>query len=290
MKTLIGIDFSRAGVAAGDWTSRWFVPEAPLALLYSVQVPTGPSFTSVHDEGHDEILGRAREAARRALVPLAQEWGPDRTRVVVGGGAPDVALLDEAGRWGARVVAIGPHGHSPFDVGILGSTAARLLRNSRLPVLVVRGERPKKPERMLVAVDDGDLTTEVLEWARAVHDLHGTDVIGLYVYETLLEGLPVFSGPSGDVDLAVGLEDAAARWLAERMQDAGIPEDQTDLSVRRGHAGEEICAEAKARNADLIVMGTHGRPLAGPTIGSVARYVVGHAPCPVLVIPETDEA
>jgi nucleotide-binding universal stress UspA family protein len=98
----------------------------------------------------------------------------------------------------------------------------------------------------------------------------------------------VFSEPSGEVDLAVGLQDAAEKWLAERVQEAGIPEERIGFSVRRGHAGEEICAEAKARDADLIVMGTHGKPLAGPTIGSVARYVVGHAPCPVLVIPEAD--
>jgi len=40
---------------------------------------------------------------------------------------------------------------------------------------------------------------------------------------------------------------------------------------------------AKEWNVDLIVMGSHGRRLLGQVLlGSVARSVIGHAPCPVL--------
>ena len=284
MKTLIGIDFSQPGVGAGDWVSRWLLPDAPLVLAYSIQVPASPSFTSVHDEGHDVIVDRAREEAQRALAPIVQEFGPERTEVAVGEGPPADALLRMADRVEAELVVVGPHGHGP---GLLGSTAAQLIRSSPIPVLVVREPASRAPRRILVAVDDQDMTTAVLAWAKRIHDLHPGDVTGLYVYETLLAGLPVFSGPSGEVDLAVGLEDAAGRWLKEVLTDAGIPEGHMAAQVGQGHAGAEICAAAEDQEADLIIMGTHGRPLAGPTIGSVARYVVGHAGCPVLVIPKS---
>jgi nucleotide-binding universal stress UspA family protein len=42
---------------------------------------------------------------------------------------------------------------------------------------------------------------------------------------------------------------------------------------------------AKTLNADLIVMGTHGRgPVSHLFIGSVAERVVRTAPCPVLTV------
>jgi nucleotide-binding universal stress UspA family protein len=49
---------------------------------------------------------------------------------------------------------------------------------------------------------------------------------------------------------------------------------------------EFIIQEAKEKNIDLIVMGTHGRTgLDKLLIGSVAERVVGHAPCAVMVTP-----
>jgi len=53
-----------------------------------------------------------------------------------------------------------------------------------------------------------------------------------------------------------------------------------------GQPHEFIIQEAKEKNIDLIVMGTHGRTgLQKLLIGSVAERVVGHAPCAVMVTP-----
>ncbi|MGV7222730.1 MAG: universal stress protein [Nitrospinales bacterium] len=53
-----------------------------------------------------------------------------------------------------------------------------------------------------------------------------------------------------------------------------------------GQPHEFIIQEAKEKNIDLILMGTHGRTgLDKLLIGSVAERVVGHAPCAVMVTP-----
>jgi nucleotide-binding universal stress UspA family protein len=58
----------------------------------------------------------------------------------------------------------------------------------------------------------------------------------------------------------------------------------TSLLVE-GPAADRIARAARARRADLVVMGTHGRSgLARLVIGSVAARVVGSAPCPVLTV------
>jgi len=56
-------------------------------------------------------------------------------------------------------------------------------------------------------------------------------------------------------------------------------------SVATGTPFVEIVRYARDQNADLIVMGTHGRSgLSHALLGSVAEKVVRKAPCPVLTV------
>ena len=54
--------------------------------------------------------------------------------------------------------------------------------------------------------------------------------------------------------------------------------------VVKGNAEQEVVDIAKARGADLIVVGSHGRGFWGRLLGSVSDAVVHHAPCSVLVV------
>lgn len=55
--------------------------------------------------------------------------------------------------------------------------------------------------------------------------------------------------------------------------------------VKTGEPYDVIVSAAKAKKADLIVMGSHGRRgLSRLLMGSVTERVIGHAKCPVLVI------
>ncbi|HJX67768.1 MAG TPA: universal stress protein [Candidatus Limnocylindrales bacterium] len=81
---------------------------------------------------------------------------------------------------------------------------------------------------------------------------------------------------------------AKAQVIVQRAKAAGA--DATFL-VWEGEAGEAIVAAADAENADLIVVGSHGRSgVSRFLIGSVSDYVVRHAHCPVMVIRGKPEA
>lgn len=71
----------------------------------------------------------------------------------------------------------------------------------------------------------------------------------------------------------------------------------TDPNVRYEHhlsigpPAEEIVKLAAEQNADLIVIGTHGRTgLKRVLMGSVAEAVMRRAPCPVLTLKEHDKS
>ena len=61
-----------------------------------------------------------------------------------------------------------------------------------------------------------------------------------------------------------------------------------DSRVELGDPRDLIVRTADAVGADLVVVGSHGRTgLPRLVMGSVASYVVSHAPCDVMVIKRT---
>lgn len=63
--------------------------------------------------------------------------------------------------------------------------------------------------------------------------------------------------------------------------------------MREGDAAAEIIAAAETDNSDLIVIGSRGQTgLTRLVLGSVARAVLFHSPCSVLVahVPTTGRA
>jgi nucleotide-binding universal stress UspA family protein len=69
--------------------------------------------------------------------------------------------------------------------------------------------------------------------------------------------------------------------VASHLQASGL---SIETAVRQGDPRTEIEDEAKAWNADLIVLGSHGRTgVRRWLLGSVAEHVVRHAHCSVEV-------
>ena len=86
-------------------------------------------------------------------------------------------------------------------------------------------------------------------------------------------------------DEDVSLEPLEA--AADRLNEAGLV---ATTILRSGTPAEEIVAVARERGADCVVIGTRGHTgLARLILGSVARNVLHHAPCSVLVVREKAE-
>ncbi len=84
------------------------------------------------------------------------------------------------------------------------------------------------------------------------------------------------------------IHESAARKLAEQWEKIE-PSDYSGPRPRvmtvDGSPAKAVCEFAEQVNADLIVIGTHGRTgVSHLLIGSVAENVVRHAPCAVLTV------
>jgi len=75
---------------------------------------------------------------------------------------------------------------------------------------------------------------------------------------------------------------ARAQGIVQRAKAAGA---NATFLVWEGDAGEAIVAAADSEDADLIVVGSHGRSgVSRFFIGSVSDFVVRHSHCPVMVV------
>ncbi len=138
--------------------------------------------------------------------------------------------------------------------------------------------------RILAPTDFTEASQHALEWAVELAARLGASVTVLHAYE-----IPVVGFPDGAM---IATADVAAR-IAQTAQDALDRSVATvsgrgahiDGVLRDGAAAEEIQRVADEIDADLIVIGSHGRRgLARALLGSVAENVVRHAHRPVVTI------
>lgn len=107
---------------------------ADLVLLHVVQ--SIPHYVAMNIPA--ELLGKAREHARDALLEIARKHGlPDTTKVAIREGHAGHEILEFAKECDASLIVIASHDPG-FSTYWLGSVAAHVVRHAHCSVYVVR--------------------------------------------------------------------------------------------------------------------------------------------------------
>lgn len=135
---------------------------------------------------------------------------------------------------------------------------------------------------ILVAHDLGPIGDNALAWAAELARSTGGRVAVLHVIPLIaptLTPVPVAPPPPEPEDI-----EGFRRLLGEACARNKLADAVTEVLVAP-NTGEAVLAFAKQREANLIVMGTHGRGVVSRALlGSVADYVVRHAEVPVVTL------
>ena len=138
--------------------------------------------------------------------------------------------------------------------------------------------------RIMIAVDTATLGTDVLAAGDELARCMGAELALVSVADVRSIGVSETSPPM-QVTAAKLREDAEALLAQAVSQLRSAPAQLPVLLVKEGLPERELAAAAHDWHADLLIMGTHGRTgLAHMFKGSVAEWVLHHAPCPVLVV------
>jgi nucleotide-binding universal stress UspA family protein len=269
-RIVIGMDFGEPALAAARWAATELAPRAEVVLVHALGLEPAPLGAPMRDAA-EPVAAVARDFAGKGLREVAQALRRG-VSVVVRDGRPAPVISEVAHGQGADLIVVGPHGGRSDRPSGIGSTAERLVRISSIPVLVASRVGPGPPRRLLVAVDDVELTPAVLEWAALFVRRDGAEVTLAHVV-----------GAPGDVPAATTWLDGLGRDLPGSTRIA--------MEVLVGAPGAEIVGAARRGAADLVVMGRRGRARVFPgVLGSTVHEVLRRAECPVLVVVDPAEA
>ena len=141
------------------------------------------------------------------------------------------------------------------------------------------------PTKILVPYDGSSTSDRALAWAASEQARRTVELRVIQVFDPYPLVTAVLSVPSPASEEV--LEGARAEL---RAHVAGFSKSASVEVVLAEKPGPAIVDEAQRWGAELIAMGTHGRSgVAHLVLGSVAEYVMRHAPCPLLTVREPGE-
>jgi nucleotide-binding universal stress UspA family protein len=282
----------------------------PSTILFATEIPVNPksfayALAQAKEFGAELILFHAYDtlvvaasessgiryydyaAAARAemqhLEPVAhqvRDAGVQCEVVVRPGLAADQILAYLREREIDRVV-MGTHSPGPLGKLLVGSVAEAVLRTARVPVCIVGPDivdgayREFRIRTVLCAVSLLETSYVVVNFAAELAAQHSARLVLQHVIRHH-ERAEVLAGRSLDQlqsDLTALVPEELRRSLT--IEPVVVPGDPT----------EELLYQAKAQQADLIVLGAHGASaFAAVTRQGVVYKVLAHAHCPVMTM------
>ena len=275
----------------------------PVTLLYATEPGHITIPQSLNPSRHGEELAahRLRHAREYAESKAAGLRGAGlRVDVVTPIEEPAPAIVVEASKNPATLIAMSSHGRSGLARWWMGSVTDKVLHLTDNPMLIIRARGGhtaagrQRFERITVPVDGSELAEEILP-----HAVYLSRAMGLTIdlarvnpsAEEYYRSMAV--GPAEAMravppyeEYIAAVDGEAEGYLAElkgRLMAQGAAAVATLL--RHGKAADSIADLAAATDNNLVAMTTHGRSGVGRLVlGSVAERVVRQSGDPVLLV------
>jgi nucleotide-binding universal stress UspA family protein len=285
---------ARALVAAVPW------PAGSTIRIVSV-VPYGANIAMdwSPDQAHIQEIDRYRDPLVRSRVVALADAERDLSlahpdalieRFLLRGRAASL-IVREAHDLAADLVVVGHRGHGTIETMLLGSVSAEVVDHAPCAVLVARSAELGP----VVFADDGSPSARVAATVLERMPLpQGTPITVLtvidsgFAYETAVAPA-LYNEPmlqyKESADQSAREAHAVTATAAARFQQVGYRANEV---VDAGDPAMRIVEYVQEHRTGLLVLGTRGNTgLRRLLLGSVARNVLLHAPCSVLVVRES---
>ena len=297
---LVPVDFSpRSELAVKYAHALAQKAGATLELLFVAE--PAPFYSGLE---HSPLVLDSQQWVRAAQQQLRKEAARLKasgveTRVAVRKGKAFAEICAHAKERKADLIVISTRGYSGLERVLMGSTTEQVVRRAPCAVLVLRldaraGGVRREPHgaiphlrRVLAPVDFSELSRPALAYAVALARTFGSR---LTVFHTSLSVPPPRRLAAFAQELELGALQQAQHDLTALVKEIVPDSLPADSQVAAGLPGREILRAAARTKADLIVMATQGRRgLERWFMGSTAEQTLRYAPCPVLVVRQTDQ-
>jgi len=240
--------------------------------------------------GNEVVREAALDSARARLDEIAaRRPGTPTIRTELLMGPPAETLVSFAETEGADLIVIAHRsGHTPLTK--LGSTAARVVATTHVPVLCLRDAAPwlayarrERPLRVLLGIDESAVCDLSVQWTHGLRKQAPLDVIlgAIYYPDDAAAHYGLHARTVVDRDPEV--EKLLERDLVRRFRASG-PDVHPHPRRGLGRIGDHLIELAREESADAIIVGTSQKTGLG-RLGSVSSVVVNDAPQSVVCVP-----
>lgn len=273
----VGVDGSPPSLAAVEWAADDAARRG--AMLRIVHVIDRYPYRLVDAAGLDDqfadLAGRIMTEAEKTARDRSPGLG---MRLESAEGRPADVLRTMADESAALV--LGSRGMARTAGSILGSVSMQLAGYATGPVVIVRDRPRRRVGEVVIGLDEAADCQNPISYAFEHASRHNAGIRALHAWVLPSHGY----APEITVDVdavRAGQRAVAAHQLARhRTRYPALPVLD---DLRTAHPVEALVDAS--READLVVVGSHGRGRAGSTVmGSVSRRLLRHARCPIAVV------
>jgi nucleotide-binding universal stress UspA family protein len=278
---IVGVDASPAAVGAAVLAERIAtLADVRCDLVHAVRDAWAP-LVAVNPDPAVAEMQQLQQAVARERVHQVLEGAvsdPVLETLQVRFGPAAVVLRQVVEETRPALLVLGGKHHTALERWLGGSTSLHVVRTSEVPVLITARE-PVTPRRILVAADLSKAAGPTVRLAERFARLVGAQLRVLTVFEPLpdLPGVPP-TDPTAYY--------ALAQESLERDVWPLVKTPRVEKLVRHGMVVETLLREASDWEADVLVVGSHGKGWAQRVLlGSVTERLINHLPTSLLVAP-----
>jgi uncharacterized protein len=248
-------------------------------------IDTNPEFDALAPQLMEKKEKEARQNLDAVQVRARQE-GVDCDTIVHEGEEPYKYIVDEAIKSKSTMIVMGRRGRTGLKRLMMGSVTARVIGHAPCNVLVVPKAAQLEFKNIVVATDGSKYSAAAASEALGLAKWNGSAL-------TVISVVPSELMTPSDIDFTITQRELIAEKEmheaeknAKVVKEAALKEGVTVKAfVLSGRPADAIIETAQEKNADLIVLGSHGRTgVERLLMGSVAERVIVLASCPVLVV------
>jgi len=268
---------------------------AEVCLFHGLCDPVYADLVALNGQSLLQLEREAGAAERKRLEILAKRMGHRGLKVTTAAEwdyPAHEAVIRAAARFEADLIVVDCHRATHLAPWLLHFTDWELLRNSTIPVLLVKNRRPYRRPKVLAAVDPGHafdkpatLDDEILRFGSTIAGaLHGA-LHAVHAYNPLLIGLTPaeLSAPGGIAKAQAKASAQAHTRVDPKLNSMGVP--RARRHIVDGFAIDVIERVTREVHAAILVMGAVSRTgWRRLFVGNTAERMLDRMSCDILIV------